>query len=198
MRTFNKNNFSIASLVGREKKYEEIHITDGYTEVTNGHFLMRVYSAETEKGDLPESPVGSKPNEDPIDTTISCLSAKKICDAIPKTHMPILNAAWQGSNSNEEFIEFLTTDLDSWTPVAARRSAKSFPDTDKVFSKGTPQTKIAFNVDYMKRLCEQLTRMGIRTAKLNIYGKEEAMEMKAQTDDGQDVTILLMPVIRED
>jgi len=199
MKTFNKNNFSIASLVKREQRRDQVHITDNHTEVTNGHFLVRISSGEMKKEDLPESLAGLKPDETPINTVISCSSAKKIHDAIPVvTHRPILNTAWQGKNSDEAFIEFLATDLESWTPVVARRLEERFPDTDKVLAKEEPQVKIAFNVDYMKRLCEQLARMGIKTTKLNIYGEKEAMEMKAQTDDGQDVTILLMPVKRED
>lgn len=198
MKAFNKNNFSIASLVKREQR-EQVHVTDDYTEVTNGHFLVRVSSVEIKKEDLPEGPAGSKPSEAPIGTVVSCSSAKKICDAIPKTHMPILNAAWQGKNSDKEFIEFLTTDLEDWTPVIVRRITEHFPDTDKILSETrTPQAKIAFDVGYMKRLCEQLIKMGVKTTKLDIYGQKEAMEMKTLTGDGQDVTILLMLVVRED
>ena len=197
MKAFNKNNFSIASLA-ISGPYEGLHITDDYTEVTNGHLLIRISSVETEKESLPIPPSGSLPNEDSIDIVIPCSSAKKIHDTIPKLrYNERLEIVWQGENSSKEYIEFLATDLEDWMPVISRKLSAQYPPTDKVFPEEKPQIETRVSVDYMKKMCEHLTKMGIKEFDLNFYGNSKVLEMEASTVEGQKVTILLMPRIRD-
>ena len=194
MKAFNKNNFSIAPLaIGGD--YEVLHVTDDYTEATNGHLLIRVSSVETEKESLPVPPSGNSPNETPIDAVIPCSSAKKIHDTIPKLrHNERLEIVWQGENSSKEHIEFLATDFEDWMPIISRKIDRQYPPTDKVFPEEKPQIETRFNVNYMKKICEQLGKMGIKEVDLNFYGNSKVLEMEASTIQEQKVIILLMPM----
>ena len=56
MKVFNKNNFTINTLAPGQSNYAKsnLHITHDFTEVTNGHYIIRVYSKD-QNDDLPET-----------------------------------------------------------------------------------------------------------------------------------------------
>jgi len=198
MKVFNKNNFMIHSLVPREYKYGlGIHITNDFTEATNGHYLIRVYCRDEEKDNLPETE-NLKPSEEKIDALISADSAREIERAIPKgLSTEALNSAWIGKNTNENRVEFICTDLETWRPIIARKMEGKFARTESVMNiMKEPIIKIGLNVEYVERLCQQFKKAGIRTIEVSVYGKEDAVKLEGKSADEkeQKVVALLMPI----
>ena len=200
MKVFNKNNFMIHSLVPTHTRYAQsnLHITSEFTEVTNGHYLIRVYTRENEDNELPETD-NLKPSIEKVDVLISVNSAREIERAIPNSknagHMPILKNAWIGKNTNEETIEFICTDLETWKPVIARKVDERYANTEAIMPKEKPGTEICFNPEYMEKLCQQFKKAEIGRIKLSIYGNEKAIKLEGKnTADSQRVVALLMPM----
>jgi len=203
VRLFNRHNFNIGNLIERSDRYHEyMHVTNDHTEVTNGHFLCRISTQGIPKEELPTNN-GLEPSSEKIEALIDKDSAKKIQQNIPTKKdapgLPRLKTTWIGKNTNGEEVEFLMTDLNSWTPIIARKGEGRFYATDEAIPKGKPRIKLGFNPDYMKKLCEQIVKMGIRGVSLSIYGEDKAMKITGKTTDTetgaeQEVLILLMPM----
>lgn len=112
MKVFNKNNFSIHSLLSRGdySRYPEVHVTNEFTEVTNGHFLVRVTTVE-EKDGLPQTE-HLKPSLSKVDTCITKAVAQDLEKVIPtnKDRIPQCDNVWFGQNTDEDRVEFISTD----------------------------------------------------------------------------------------
>jgi len=211
IKLFNKQNFSIASLAPNKNTYQQefIHITDNYTEVTNGHYLCRITTQSIAKEDLPINN-GLKPNNKEIEMLIDKDSAKKIEQNIPtdKDAPPtkFLKSTWVGKNTNEDKAEFIMTDIVNWTPINVQKQEGRYYNTDAIIEsveKDKAVIEIGFNVEYMKKLCDQVIKLQskryTKCARLSIYGAEKAMKIEAKTDDTetekeQKMIIILMPM----
>ncbi len=202
---YNRNNFAIAVLApGAERHYlDGIHITPEFTEVTNGHYLVRVSRPEgLEVADLPavhEIMTGKKKGQK-IDFILPASAAKEIEKAIPKNGtIPILRNAWLGDNTNEEYIEFISTDLETHRPIKARKIEAKYPNTEAVLPKTPPNMSIGFNPDLMIKLCQQFKKMKINAVKLDLRGITEAMALSGQCPETlQKIEALLMPIKIDD
>jgi len=80
-----------------------------------------------------------------------------------------------------------------------RNQEGRYYDTEKIIPVAKPKIKLGFNAEYMKKLCEQVTKMGIKGVELSIYGEDKPMKIKGKTSDSetgseQEVLILLMPM----
>lgn len=199
MKLFNKNNFMIHSLVPKDSAhYQRIRITDDFTEVTNGHYLLRVSTKEEKKEVVPETD-NLKPLKGKINTSISADSAKEIEKAIPKKHwQEILNNTWVGKNTNNETIEFISTNLDTWKPVIARKCTEKYPNTDALIAVNLtdkPSAEICFSPKYMEEICQQFRKAEISMVKLSLYGPNKTMKIEGtKIEGGQKITVLLMPM----
>lgn len=200
---YNKTNLRIASLIPGEGRYgyQGIHITDDYTEVTNGHYLMRVDSVRKDEHDeLPERE-GLKPSKDKVDCIIDATVSKEIERAIPVVrHMPILQHTWviQGGKESNQ-VKFGTTDLEHDKILIANKIEEKYANTDKVFKDAKKEkviTKISFNAEYMEKLCQQFKKAEIKMVTLTIHGDKKVMELKGENiEEQQKITALLMPGI---
>jgi hypothetical protein len=196
---FNKFNFDLASLAAGEQRYclNGIHVTNDFTEVTNGHYLMRISTPQINPDELPYGPNQEKPYTGPINAIVSADAAKQIQKNIPKNgNLPILNNAFPGPNTKEDgsSIEFVTTDLETWNPVSVRPVGAKYPNCDAVWPKKQPNLVMGFNPDYMMKLCQQFKKNKVKVVKLSIYGIHEAMMFEGKNEDTeQDIKALLMP-----
>jgi len=80
-----------------------------------------------------------------------------------------------------------------------RNQEGRYYDTEKIIPVAKPKIKLGFNAEYMKRLCDQVTKMGIKGVELSIYGETKPMRITGKTTDTetgaeQGVLILLMPM----
>lgn len=202
---YNKTNFRIASLAPGDQRYylNGIHITEDFTEVTNGHYLMRVDSVKKgEHDDLPERE-GLKPDKSEINCTIGAKVSKEIEKAIPiyrkVSSLPILQHSWIVQNGVENGqVKFMTTDLEQDKVITADKIDGKFPSSDKVLADAKKEkvvAEISFNAEYMMKLCEQFKKAEIKKVRLTIHGETKAMELKGENiDEQQKIKALLMPM----
>jgi len=210
VKLYNRHNFNIASLLPKGYGYNvqgNLHITDKYTEASNGHFLIRISTQDILREDLPTNN-GLEPNSSKIDVLIDKDSAKKIQQNIPKNTRTFhhLNSTWIGKNTDNEKAEFIIIDITDWTPVIVRKQEGKFFNTDAIIDdlkKEKSIIELGFNAEYMKGLCEQIIKLKPKACakgvKLSIYGKDKAIKMEAETNDTetgaeQKILILLMPM----
>jgi len=127
---YNRNNLSIASLCSGESRYylDGVHFTPEHTEVTNGHYLVRVttpFSGKTLKetlNDLPKVEHYEPKNNGKEEFTFPTDACVEVERAIPKGgYQSVLNNAWITKNTTEEEAEFVTYDLNTTRPVKARK-----------------------------------------------------------------------------
>jgi len=195
------NKFSLdLILLADNKSYhylDGLHVTSEFTEVTNGHYAMRISNAKIHSDDYPLGPNGEKIYTKPIDILISTDVVKKLQKGIPtKMSIPILQNAVPGSNTKDDgsTVEFIMFDLVAWSPVIFRPADQKYPDIDKVIPEGQPEMEIGFDPDYMIKICQQFKKNDVRTVKLSLYGAEKSMKMEGRNSDtDQDLLVILMP-----
>lgn len=199
---FNRTNFRIHSLVPKDEygyQVKGLHVTPDYTEVTNGHYLIRVDapfkgSREEMITDLPIVN-GHAAVKKGCEFIIPVAAAKEVERNIPKkSGMPILENAWLVDDKEEE-ATFMTTDLETHKPVSFRKILRKFPNTEAVIPKEKAPISIGFDPDYMMQLCQQYKKAGIDCVSLSLYGLTKAMKIEGTTDaeTDQSITSVLMP-----
>ena len=80
--------------------------------------------------------------------------------------------------------------------IRARVEDIKYPDIDNVQPKGQPEFKIAFNTEYMLKICQQFKRMDIKTVAIDFFGENGVMKIFGKTTDMQKIEVLLMPMKR--
>ena len=206
---YNRNNFSIASLCSGESRYylNGVHFTPEHTEVTNGHYLVRVsapFSGKSLKealNDLPKvehhEPKKENGNGEEcfIFPATACVEVER---AIPKEKtLPQLNNAWITENTNKEEVEFVTYDMNTTRPVKAQKIEGKWVNSEAIMPKDKPEMTLGFNPEYMFKICKLFQKMKLRQVRLDIYGEKKAMRMIGKTEDDQEVIVLLMPMITD-
>ena len=200
---YNKTNFRIHSLAEKESRYylNGLHVTPNYTEVTNGHYLIRVDAPFSGKRkevlkDLP-TPNNYKPVTKESKFILPADTARELEKNIPNERsITILNNAWLVEDKEDE-ATFITTDMQTTKPVTFRKVDQRFPNTDSILEKipkDAPIT-IGFNPDYMIKICQQYKKAGIQGVALSLYGTETAMKIQGKdVHNEQTITSLLMPM----
>ena len=202
---YNKHNFSIHNMDDRRTIIRGIRVTKDFTEITNGHYAVRVYTPfqdciESTVKDLPD--VGEHLNvaTDFESCVIALRVAKEVEKAIPAkaTFAPILENAWITQRTDAKHIEFCTSDLDITKPIRAKVEDIRYPDIDAIIpTKKEPEYVTAFSAEYMMKICQQFKRMGINCVDIDFFGKESAIKMSGKTAEGQKLLVVLMPMKRE-
>jgi len=196
---YNKNNFSIHALCDKDRDYLGVHVTPKFTEVTNGHYLLRVSTPEIDMDDLPEAPnhpriaVQTNAEEEACNFVIHKDSGKAIESMIPKHSFPALNSAWIGANTNKEQVEFISTDLEITNSKIIRKLEAKYCDTDRIWPDKEIKASLGFDPDLMLKLCQQLKKMDIRHIQMSIRDENTAIELTGKNNEtGQDIRALLM------
>jgi len=204
---FNKTNFRIYSLAEKEARYylNGIHVTPDYTEVTNGHYLIRVdapYKGKRKEA-LKDCPIVNEqvPVEKECEFVIPADTAKEIEKNIPKERsLTQLNNAWVVEDT-EETATFITTDLNTTKPITFRKIDGKSLNTNAVIdnvSKKAPIT-IGFNAEYMMKICQQYKKADIKCVSLSLFGLKKAMKLEGtSTEHDQTITTVLMPCVLGD
>lgn len=205
---YNRNNFSIASLCPGDMAYYHngVHVTPEHTEVTNGHYLARVTVPFRGKelkealNNLPkvENHEPKKSNGD-NEFTFPAKATVEVERSIPKeTSLRQLNNAWITENTTEEEAEFVSYDMETVRPMKARKIEGRWPKSEAIFENlGKPEMTLGFSPEYMLKICQVFKKMKLRAIRLDIYGEKKAMRMMGRTEEGQEVTVLLMPMITD-
>ena len=166
---------------------------DGSTEATDGHMLIQVHAETPPDDEWPD--VGDiKASTDALEEFILPLEAsERVMRAIPKptrTSMPVLKHARLDvveTNANGH-ARFVTTDLDSVTPMQADKIDGEYPNTAQVIPK-IGDAKYNFTMDLLKNFHFLLDRV-------ILYRKDLRILNNARTNgntiwcDGKDRTVL--------
>ena len=195
----NKHNLAIHKLAPKERVYylNGIHVTDDFTEVTNGHYLVRVSTLREDMDEILNSHYGQPPTIKPVETVIKAEDAKDIERSLPKEKgLPAVDEKAWFLEQTAEKIE-LGAFKKGWTvePMEGK-----FANTNSVWPKDTPEIELAFDAGYMETLCgfiRKAFKSNYNDPKvtLKLYGAEKPIEMKAENSDtGQTIEVLLMPV----
>jgi hypothetical protein len=139
-----------------------------------------------------------------FEALVSSADVKSLLGLIPKVSYSVSqlsSIAWAGRNTDDKFVEFITSDTSSfWSMRMARREEK-FPASDKLLKdkmyRRKPKARVGFSPEYMIALCSYLKSIDAKCAVLSIWNDKGAMKIEAQVND-QKVTILLMPMALED
>lgn len=192
---YNKTNFRIHALTEKSRYYlDGLHVTPEYTEVTNGHYLIRVSTPEGKVEDLPKAN-GHEPVKGNFEFILPSVTAKEVEQSIPNVRtLPILNNSWIVEDTEDE-VTFITTDLNTTKPITTRKIEGKFPRTDAIFPKDDPSITIGFDPDYMMKICQQYKKAEIKQVTLSLYGLTKTMKLDGKNvEKDQTITTLLMPV----
>lgn len=195
----NKFSLDLVILAEKENRYylNGLHVTSEFTEVTNGHYVMRISNVKVDPNDYPVGPNGETLYTKPIDIIVPTEVVKRLQKNIPtKVHIPILQNAIPGGNTKEDMssVEFVMFDLTVWSPIIFKPENAKYPNTDAVMPEKQAELEIGFNPDYMIKICQQFKKNGVGCVKLSLYGAESAMQLEGKNmDTNQEIKAVLMP-----
>lgn len=195
----NKFSLDLVMLVDKTYLIKGIHVTSDFTEVTNGHYALRITNVKIWADDYPVGPGDEKIEvyTEPIDIVIPENVARRMQKNLPvRMNMPILQSAVPGQNTKKDGtnVEFITYDLEIWSPINFRPDDLTYPDLDKVLPTEHPELVLGFDPDYMIKLCQQFKKNGVETVKLSLYGENKVMQLEGKNmETSQELKALLMP-----
>ena len=199
---YNKNNFQIADLAPKEGKYYQngVHVTNDYTEVTNGHYVVRISTPKDGKKMVGEFPLlnGKKPVElNDGGCVISSKFAKAVSDAIPKKPARSVLENTVTVEAAKDDIEFAVTDLDVTRFLRGRKVDDKFPDIDAVIPKQNSEHVVSINPDYLIKILQQFKKMKIETVRFDFYDENQPIKITGKDDKEQECFALLMQMKTE-
>jgi len=202
---FERSNFFLHTLLGAVKyglpHVTVVHVTQKYTEATDGHFLVRVSTPNGDtKVELPRKRGYTPFSKKRIDVCIPVATAKSLVTAIDATknsRLPTEGLMWVGRNTDKESVEFLTQTPDQFMAVNATVDDGRYPKTDGVINdkklRRKAKARVAFSPKLMAKLCSYLDRVGATAVTLEVRADDQAMVLKAKSGTS-DVLMLLMPM----
>ena len=204
---FNKLNFFISRLAPKSGSgpYYGVHVTEKCTEVTNGHYAVRVACVpEAKRDELPVVSSAKPIKGRKFSAMISTESAGQL-EKLPATKVPygvpVATWVWLGRGSNEKETQFITTDLESTRATTVRNMDGKFPDMDKVIKdyglNRKPRASIGLNAKYLRDMCNLLIQGGETEVWLRWFSANKPVMMKSKKE-GQAITIILMGIKGED
>lgn len=201
---FNKTNLNVSKLCDISRQYLGLHVTNNYTEATDGHIAVRVEALKQDPEDMPGCPgeFNQAPIEEDFNVIINKDNAAKLLKSLPKSSLPIIDRkTWVYSN-DKEMIGFSMTDLESWNPLILRKEEATFPDIDAVLPKEDKQGfEITLDANILSKLANFYASNCKNSIKL-IFHKDDSGDLNPDgiimfqgvTEDEQRVSSLLMPM----
>lgn len=201
---FNKTNLNVSKLCDGNRYLSGLHVTNDYTEVTDGHLAVRVEALKQESEDMPLCPGGQglSPIKEDFNVNISKDNAAKVLKNLLKSHVACIDRkAWIHSNS-EEMVGFSMTDLESWNPIIFRKEETKFPNIDSAAPKENTQGfEIVLDANILSKLASFYASNCKKTIKI-IFHKDDNGDLdpariimvQGETEDEQKVSSLLMPM----
>lgn len=174
---------------GGEMPIGGVHITEKYTEATNGKCAIRLPLPDVDPEDFVTTP--GEGVEGDIVLPVDILNSMKIPR---KTHIPILQNACLSKNEDHYYLS--TTDLGTMSTAKAAPIEGKFPEIDKVTPTRKPGYSITFNAKLLKEICSYVARHDSDYGKMkfSFYGETRAAKIDFETDQEQKGFFLLMPM----
>lgn len=204
---FNRKNLLVAGLVQNEDRFggraHGVHLTEKYSEVTNGHFAVRV----------PAPPNGDQSLELPVDKTHRPFRKKRFDAVIPvdvaqdvireidraktSAFAPCAGITWVGRATDEKKVEFLVLSKDGdIKAVEGKKDESKFPNLAEVIKRmrGKPKAQFALDAKYLKQLAEQFLKSGEKVVCFSVYGPDLAMRLESEAGVEQRILAVIMPI----
>ena len=175
-----------------------VAVTEKYSEVTNGHFMIREYFAiggerlpvsDFPSAGLPEKvePNGSGP------ILVPAMLAREAAAAIPKSStIPILMTALVGRQNGSVVLQ--STDLESYRVSKGLLGEGKWPKTDDIIPKGEPTAVMGFSPDYFERIAKIFRERGVKTVKLELFPEGKPAKFSGAMPSGGQLEAILMPM----
>jgi hypothetical protein len=190
---------AIASKDETRYNLNRIHVTEKYTEATDGKCLVRVEKATMPADEYPVQGIPGHEFAGDIDIQIPIDSLKNLKPA--KSKLPILEYACVSTNDKESYVT--TTDLQSVNSVTIPGSVQDdkYADTDQVIPKFEPDA-IKFGIDakLLTRIVDFATKYGSKTFVGMLwtipkdYDGQGPIQIEFKTDGSeQNVKAIIMP-----
>jgi hypothetical protein len=185
-----RSELELAKLASKDDpRLASVAISATRTEVTNGHYAVRLEGPRPPVNDYPAlaDPFAAPNGQVLIDRETALAIAK----AIPKkTDIPILANAIVGQD------KITVTDLGGWITRTINTADLNFPNLDKVMPPKPPKVSITLNAAYVVALMQAFIaqRNRIAAVKIDVFDPEEAIRISMTTDDDRVMTAILMPM----
>lgn len=209
---YNKKNFLIASLAPGDKERENlgVHVTHKWTEVTNGHYAVRVAVPPNGEGklEIPKNRNHGPIRRKRINVSISKSAAEAVLKGIPGSGSDYassyLDMTWVGRRSNEKETEFISAEHGITKSATVENLETKFPDVDNMIKlyglKRKAKMVIGFSPEYLKKICDYFIRAKVPQVKMSIYSPDKPVKIEDPHDGGknkdrQAIQVILMPSI---
>lgn len=167
-----------------------VHVTPEFTEVTNGHILVRLPKPDADPNDYPKIEGTEPDSPDDVILPAEALKGWKI----PKANsLPIL--AYLRMTSHNGTVDLASTDLEIARVNRVQPLEGVFPNTNNVIPRDR-KPAFAFSPKELKLIVSWAIKHGVKS--LTFHPAEhpdtEAMLITGRLEDGREATIVLMPI----
>mgnify|MGYP001614280519 CR=1 FL=1 len=185
---------ALGKLVGAEDPRYALtclRITETRTEVTNGHFAVRVEGvrADTENFPAPKHELTEPKGEVLLPRDVALDMAK----TLPKKQtIRILENALVSEGRID------STDMGGWNSKTFAKDEATFPNMEKVMPLGEPKASVCLNAKYLVALVESLMafKEGAKAPaiKIEIFSSDTQVRLSLVASDLRKVTAIVMPM----
>jgi hypothetical protein len=195
-RLLSKAELGLVSIAPRdESRYHlnRVHVTNAYSEATDGHCLMRVFKDGMDPADYPSEGLPGHEFTGDINVVIPVASLANI--KLPKKNaLPILGYACVSSNDKDIYVS--TNDLQAINNVTVPERAQegTYPETDQVIPKyGDDAIKFGIDARLLTRVVDFATKFGSKRSVGMLwtipkdYDGTSPIQITFKTDEDQDV-----------
>lgn len=178
-------------------------VKPGRTAATNSYILAEIKTLpahDVKPDQFPRVPGMPDARDLPDALIIPAKTADKIAKAIPKSrNLPILeNAAFAGIEDGG--ATFMTTDLETATPIKFRPTEGKFPDYEPIIPDTKPAATIRVNASYLLEAAKLMQkfnklegRAGLDEITLEVRDEETPLVIRAASPRHEALT-LIMPI----
>lgn len=209
---YNRKNFLIGSLAPGDKERQNVgvHVTHKFTEVTNGHYAVRVATPPNGEGklEIPKNRSHGPIRRKRINVTISKVAAEAVLKGIPGSGSDYtssyLDMTWIGRRTDEKQTEFISAEYGITKSATVENLEAKFPDVDKMIKEYKLRRKakvvIGFSPEYLKKICDYFIKAKVPMVKMSIYSPDKPVKIEDPHDgdekkDRQAIMVVLMPSI---
>jgi len=194
---YSKENLSIKEFCGDDTRpvLAGVAFYHNKTVATDSYVLAEVSTPAIDKNDAPDIPNHKKLGyiqKEPI--IVDKKSVEKVLKNLPSKGLPVLANTWLGDKTNDEYAEFLLTDLETATPILSRRVVGEFPDYKQIIPNEKTKLSINFNPAILAKVFSYLTKIGLAQCKLDFYEEGKPLVIRAKTSENQKIRIIVMPL----
>ncbi|HEX4501081.1 MAG TPA: hypothetical protein VH187_07970 [Scandinavium sp.] len=192
-----REELELSKLVSKEESRSALRslgVDKDCSVVTNGHYLVTVpHSTELKEENFPVTPGLTPANVEKMQL-VNGVAASAALKAIPrKNTIPVLRTAVLGTD-NKLYVNDLTN-----VSTFDSKAEGQFPNYKAVLpaDNAKPVVTIGLSAEYVRLLADYMAKNGAGESPnivLTVYSPEKAVKMETKTEDGRQITAVLMPV----